>query len=168
MTDRPNPISTPLRGTDLLTITMFGERDEVGDALSQELGRRGCRTHAVSVETGWLASASNAICRIDTVVGQRAMEALAGRERPRATVIAVCEKPRDEYASKRLHDLCQECGRHHDVTLIWHSPVAEAPATDHPPLEPLAVAVADQASAQVNVAGGSSFTTRYVDLASGS
>lgn len=161
MTDRNNPI--PIRGTVTSTITLFGDNDQIDAALSQELGRRGCSTHAVSVETGWLQSAEHAICRLDTLSGQRALEGLAGRSRPRANVVAICEKPADTYATQRLSDLCEECGRHHDVSLIWHSSVASSRNTDNPPLEHLAVAVADELSAKVG-SRGSSFSSRYVDL----
>ena len=164
MTDSPKPLLTPITGAASVTITLFGDNGSIDHALSEELGRRGCRTHAVSVETGWLTSAENVICRLDTASGQRALEGLAGRDRPKAHVIAVCEKTTDEYASKRLHDLCQECGRHHDVSLIWHSPVAGASVADIPPVEQLAVSVADEVIAMVGAADGSSFTTSFVNL----
>lgn len=156
------PLATSLPGTANQTITLFGDNDEIDHALSAELGRRGCRTHAVSVETGWLSSAANVICRLDTAAGQRAMEGLVGRDRPRATVIAVCERPTSAYESRRIHDMCQECGRHHDVSLIWHSAVDEATSS---PLEHLAVSVADEVSERMtdDDAEGS-FTSRFVDL----
>ena len=163
MTDRNNPVSAPLRGTTASTITLFGDNDQIDVALSQELGRRGCRTHAVSVVTGWLQSARHVICRLDTVVGQRALEGLAGRSRPRANVVAVCEKPTDAYATQRLKDLCEECGRHHDVSLIWHSSISGSRNTEHPPIDHLAVSVADEMSAKVD-GHGSSFSSRFVDL----
>lgn len=164
MIDRPNPLATPIRGTVPETITLFGDNGRVDHALSEELGRRGCRTHAVSVETGWLSSALTVICRLDTLSGQRALEGLAGRKLPRAMVVAVCEKPTDQHAYKRLHDLCEECGRHHDVSLVWHSAVADAPASDRPPVEHLAKSVVDEVSARIGGRDGSSFTSRYVDL----
>lgn len=162
MTDRPDPLTTPIRGAEVLTITLFGDNGQIDHALSHELGRRGCRTHAVSVDTGWLRSAENVICRLDTEAGQRALEGLAGRNRPHATVIAMCEKPADAYAASRLRDLCEECGRNHDVSLIWHSHVDE---TQPPPLEQLAVSVVDEVSAKMATdAHGHSFTSRFVDL----
>ena len=42
MTDRPDPLATPIRGAVTLTITLFGDNDRIDHALSQELGRRGC------------------------------------------------------------------------------------------------------------------------------
>lgn len=164
MTDRPDPLTAPFRGAATFTITLFGDNGRIDHALSEELGRRGCRTHAVSVETGWLKSAENVICRLDTVAGQRALEGLAGREGPHATVIAVCEKPSDDHDAQRLQDLCKECGRHHDVSLIWHSSVGDAPASELPPIEHLAVSIVDEVSAKVGHTEGHSFTTRYVDL----
>ncbi|MDR7085434.1 hypothetical protein J2X11_000273 [Aeromicrobium panaciterrae] len=164
MTDRPDPLTTPIRDAATLTITLFGDNGRIDHALSAELGRRGCRTHAVSVETGWLKSAENVICRLDTVAGQRALEGLAGRVGPHATVIAVCEQPANESDAKRLQDLCKACGRHHDVSLIWHSPVGDAPASEPPPIEHLAVSIVDEVSTKVAHTDGNSFTTRFVDL----
>jgi len=165
MIDRPNPLAAPIRGTAPVTITMFGDNDRLDHALSQELGRRGCRTHAISVDTGWLSSAANVICRLDTVAGQRALESLANRKHPHATVIAVCERPTDELSYKRLRDMCEECGRHHDVSLIWHSTVAETSTTEPPPLEQLAVTVVNEVSAMVSEEDGATFSDRYLDLA---
>lgn len=164
MTDRPDPLNTPIRSGSTLTVTLFGDNGRIDRALSAELERRGCRTHAVSVKTGWLTSAQNVICRLDTESGQRALEGLAGRDRPHATVIAMCEKPADELDARRLQDLCKECGRHHDVSLIWHSSVGDAPASDLPPIEHLAVSIVDEVSAKVGHADGNSFTSRFVDL----
>jgi len=79
-------------------------------------------------------------------------------------VVVVCEKPTDELAYKRLHDLCEECGRHHDVSLVWHSAVGDAPASHQPPVEQLAISVVDEVSAKIGGGDGSSFTSRYVDL----
>ncbi len=164
MTDRPNPIATPVRGAEVLTITLFGDNGRIDHALSDELGRRGCRTHAVSVDTGWLTSAENVICRLDTEAGQRALEGLAGRKQPRATVIAMCQVPHDEYAVNRLHDLCAECGRHHDVLLIWHTSVGDALTSVPPSLEQLAVCVVDEVSARVGGTDHQPFTERFVEL----
>ena len=163
MTDRNSPVPSPLRGTVDSTVTLFGDNGQIDLALSQELGRRGCRTHAVSVVTGWLPSAQHVVCRLDTLSGQRALEGLAGRSRPRANIVAVCERPADPYARQRLSDLCEECGHDHDVSLIWHSPVAGSHNTDNPPLEQLAVSVADEMSAKVG-GRGSAFSSRFVDL----
>lgn len=164
MPDFPNPLASPLRGTVSTTVTLFGDNDEIDRALSAELGRRGCRTHAVSVDTGWLKSAANVICRLDTVAGKRALEGLVGRDRPPATVIAVCQRPVSAYESRRIHDMCEECGRHHDVSLIWHSAVDDAMDADRPPLEHLAVSVVDEVSERMGDVAGRAFTSRYVDL----
>lgn len=164
MTDTPDQLKTPLRDTTPVTITMYGDNDRVDHALGRELERRGCRTHAVSVDMGWLRSAENVICRLDTLAGQRALEGLAGRDHPHATVVAVCERPTDEYSYNRLRDMCEECGRKHDVSLIWHSSVDEPSVNDRPPLEQLAVSVVDEVSARVGEVDGATFTDRYLDL----
>ncbi len=164
MTDRPSPLSTPIRGAVPATITLFGDNDHVDHALSEELGRRGCRTHAVSVETGWLRSARNVIARLDTNAGQRAIEGLVSGGQPRARVVAVCEQPADEQESLRLQKLCQECGRHHDVSLIWHSAVPDVTNGEPRPADQLAVSVVDEVSTKINDGDDSPFTARFVDL----
>lgn len=165
MSDGPDP-ATPIRGTPPLTITLFGGNDQIDRALSEELGRRGCRIHAVSVETGWLQSATNVIARIDTPAGERAMENLAGSSRPHAYIVAVCEMPQDEQSSRRLHDLCEQCSLQHHVALIWHAPVAGAqPLGDSGelPIEELATAVVDEVSSQIDTEANE-FTSRFVGV----
>ncbi len=147
-----------------MTLTLFGDNGRIDHALSAELDRRGTRTHTVSVETGWLPSAENVICRLDTVAGQRALEGLAGRNRPAAHVLAMCQRPTSEYEARRLRDLCEECGRHHEVSLVWHSSVTDATQTQPPAAERLARLVVDEVSAMMGGAAASAFTSRYIDL----
>ncbi len=164
MPDLPNPLAAPIRSAVTMTVTLFGDNDRIDRALSSELGRRGCRTHAVSVDTGWLTSAAHVICRLDTVAGQRALEGLAGLDGPRTSVVAMCAKPTDERESQRVQDLCRRCGLDHDVSLIWHSALADDLDSEHPPVEHLAVSVVDEMSTKMVDAAGSSYTSRYVDL----
>jgi hypothetical protein len=101
-------------------ITLFGDNEPLDRALSEELGRRGSRTHTVSVATGWLSSVTHAIVRLDTAAGAVALRELTTGEHPPAHVVATCEKPEDSLTSDRLSELCRRCGDHHDVALIWH------------------------------------------------
>jgi len=119
-------------------ITLFGDNDPLDHALTEELARRGRRTHSISVATGWITTASHAIVRLDTASGAVALHELTARKHPPAHVIAMCEKPSETQASERLSEMCRRCGQHHDVSLIWHPRVAQQlPASD------LAVTVAD-------------------------
>jgi hypothetical protein len=104
------------------TVTLFGNRDALDSALSDELGRRGCSTHAVTTPTGWLRSVTHAVVRLDTRAGEQAMSDLTSREIPATHVIAVCVTSDDRVAAAKLDDLCRLCGDHHDVSMIWHDP----------------------------------------------
>ncbi len=104
------------------TVTLFGDHDALDAALSEELGRRGCSTHAITTPVGWLDSVSHAVVRLDTLIGQNAMNALATRDAPATHVVAVCCTPTDDETSARLDELCRSCADRHDVSLIWHPP----------------------------------------------
>ncbi len=104
------------------TVTIFGNRDALDTALGDELGRRGCATHAVTTPVGWLTSTTNAVIRLDTEAGEHAMADLTSRDIPATHVIAVCATSDDQVSAARLDELCRQCGDHHDVSVIWHSP----------------------------------------------
>ncbi|MFC5676871.1 hypothetical protein [Aeromicrobium endophyticum] len=104
------------------TVTLFGDRDALGAAISDELGRRGCSTHSVTTPMGWLASVTHAIVRLDTRAGEQALSDLTSREMPATHVVAVCATSDDELAAARLDHLCRQCGDSHDVSMIWHAP----------------------------------------------
>jgi hypothetical protein len=104
------------------TVTLFGNRDALDAALSDELGRRGCSTHSVTTPMGWLSSVTHAIVRLDTRAGEQAMSDLTSRQVPATHVVAVCVTSDDQLATARLDDLCRLCGDSHDVSMIWHAP----------------------------------------------
>ena len=104
------------------TVTLFGNRDDLDAALGDELGRRGCSTHAVTTPMGWLTSVTHAVVRLDTRAGERAMSDLMSRQIPAIHVVAVCATPDDQVAADTLDDLCRLCGDSHDVSVIWHAP----------------------------------------------
>jgi len=104
------------------TVTLFGDRDVLDEALSEELGRRGCSTHAVTIPTGWFSSVSHAVIRLDTPSGERALEDLASSDHPATHVVAVGETPADPATTARFDELCRQCSDHHDVSVIWHGP----------------------------------------------
>lgn len=145
------------------TVTLFGDRDALDGALSDELGRRGCSTHSVSIPVGWLATARHVVVRLDTPTGERAMRELAASSTtPAAHVVAVCETPDDLATADRLSELCRQCGEQHDVSLIWHPPYE--PGTDalggvHAPME-LAATIADEVGLQEAWATAPSFATQ--------
>lgn len=144
------------------TVTLFGDRDVVDEALSQELGRRGCSTHAVTIPMRWLGSATHAVVRLDTPTGERAIEDLAARDMPATHVVAVCQTPSDDATSARLDELCRRCGDHHDVSLIWHGPVAvglDAAVNDVTP-GGLAATIADEIGHQEAWTSAPSFASQ--------
>lgn len=110
------------------TVTLFGDSDALDHALSDELGRRGCNTHVVTVPMGWLRSATHAVIRIDSRSGADALEGLAHTDHPPSHVIAVCPEQDAGTARERLDQVCQGCGTHHDVSLIRHPPLGPAAA----------------------------------------
>lgn len=144
-------------------VTLFGDNDALDHALSDELGRRGTRTHTVSVETGWLASATHAVVRIDTAAGALALRELTTGAQPPAHVVAVCEIS-DDSTADRLRELCRQCGEHHDMSLIWHSPLAPEPSLEDLlspeclPTDDLAATVIDAVEAHSQADISPSFT----------
>lgn len=113
-------------GSTATTVTLFGDSDALDHALSDQLDRRGCRTHSVSVPMGWLRSATHAVMRLDTAAGAEALKELSTTQEPHSHVIAVCPEPVDSSESDRLREMCRACGMHHDVSLIWHPPLDAA------------------------------------------
>lgn len=153
------------------TVTLFGDRDALDEAISDELGRRGRSTHSVTTPVGWLRSATHAVIRLDTAAGERALRDLATHDVPATQVVAVCETPLDDATSARLDELCRQCGQHHEISLIWHPPFevrlteeGEVPAVQ-PGLAPgeLAVTIADELGDQETRSSSPSFATQVFD-----
>lgn len=145
------------------TVTLFGDGDLLDLALSDELGRRGCSTHAVTTLTGWLTTSTNAIIRLDTAAGERAMDDLVTRDVPATHLVAVCATIDDREATARLDRLSRQCGDRHDVSLIWHAPFGMRVADgDTPPLRPteLASTIADEIGHQEAWTSAPSFTSQ--------
>jgi hypothetical protein len=148
------------------TVTIFGDSRPLDHALSEELNRRGCSTHYVSVPTGWLRSVTHAVVRLDTAAGAAAIKQLATTEQPRSHVVAVCAEPNDVSESERVNEMCRACGMHHDVSLIWHPalatvepPPALPPANAVIAADALASTVADE-MAERSMLEGPSFVAR--------
>lgn len=155
-------------GSTATTVTLFGGSDALDRALSAHLDRRGCKTHYVTVATGWLQSATHAILRLDTVAGAEAFKQLADTPEPRSHVVAVCPETDDAAESDRVRDLCRACGVHHDVALIWHPPLGangtiEATETN---TTALASTVANEMANHLSV-GAPAFVTRPFTFDSG-
>lgn len=128
------------------TVTLFGELDVLGEALSDELSYRGLSTHAVTTPMGWISSVQHAVVRLGTPVGERAFATLATGETPAAHVVAVCETSPDDATTARLEALCRDAGRHHAVSLMWHPPLEQRLddlVTELAPRD-VAVAIADE------------------------
>lgn len=158
------PGPEPLRDDVSLTVTTFGDHDVIDHALTDELERRGCRTHTVSIETGWLSSTTHAVIRLDTAAGASALAGLTSLVGQGAHVVVICQEPGDARDSERLRRLCEECGSTHHVSLIWHDSVDsfEAHAADgvDAPARRLAVAVVDELSGRLDPAVRPSFSAR--------
>jgi len=156
-------------GTTGTTVTLFGGSDPLDYAMSAQLDRRGCRTHSVTVATGWLQSVTHAIMRLDTVAGAEAFRQLIDTPTPRSHVVAVCPQTDDVAESARVQDLCRACGVHHDVALIWHPPLVshETAVSTADTTAALAATVADEMAGHLSV-GEPAFVTRpfTIDAAS--
>ncbi|MCW2750091.1 MAG: hypothetical protein JWR83_1201 [Aeromicrobium sp.] len=165
MTDIPQPADGPVRDAVELTVTLFGDHDAIDQAISEELGRRGCRTHSINIETGWLPSTTHAVVRLDTAAGASALRGLTAAQGEGAHVVAICEDPSTSPAADRLRLLCEECSTSHEVSLIWHGPITTTPvrpdAAD-PPVRHLALAVVDEMADQTPGSASPSFSTRSV------
>jgi hypothetical protein len=136
------------------TVTFFGGNAPFDRALSDELGRRGWRTHYVSVPVGWLRSATHAVLRVDTEAGENALRQLLADDQPRSHVVATCARA-DSATHARVDELCRACGLRHDVSLIWHPEVE--PTTSG---QDLASAVADEIAERHDAADTPAFAAR--------
>jgi hypothetical protein len=145
----------------MLTVTLFGHHDAIDQAISEELGRRGCRTHSVSVESGWLPSTTNAVVRLDTAAGASALEDLMAARRPGVHIVAISEESGE--SADRLRHLCEECGSTHEVSLLRLLPVQKSPESGRPEVDPplrhLALAVVDAVADQTRRSATPSFST---------
>ena len=153
------------------TVTLFGRADALDHALSDELGRRGCTTHYVTVPTGWLSSTTHAVVRLDTESGAKALlQLIDDTTRPRTHVVAVCALQDDTAESERIDELCRRCGRVHDVSLVWH-PALDAMAVQHAdagaivPTDALAATIVDEITGQSARDESSSYSTRTFEPA---
>lgn len=145
------------------TVTLFGNRDALDAALSDELGRRGCSTHAVTTPMGWLTSVTHAVVRLDTRAGEHAMADLTSREFPTIHVVAVCATSDDQVAAAKLDDLCRLCGDSHDVSMIWHAPFGlPMGGLDGAPVRTseLAASIADEIGSQDSARSAPSFSSQ--------
>jgi hypothetical protein len=137
---------------DLLgtTVTVFGAHDRLDHALSEELGRRGCTTHHVSVTTGWLHSSTHAIIRPDTASGAKAMQQLANGAGPPCHIIALRSETEDAAESVRVDELCRTCGTKHHLSVVWHLPLQPEAPDSHagvpqpPQVDAIAAEVVDE------------------------
>jgi hypothetical protein len=125
------------------TVTLFGDRDALDTAVSDELGRRGCSTHTVTIPVGWLGSVSYAVIRVGTRSGREALAGLLEQDDPRTRVVAVCESMDDLQAFADLQAMCRRCGEHHDIALIVHAPLEATLAEISDLLAPTAAEDAD-------------------------
>ena len=105
------------------TVTVYGGSDVLDQALGDELGRRGCSTHNVTTSTGWLATSTRAVVRLDTPAGDSAFRALTASDQPRAHIVVTCVMPADAAVESRIDAQVRRCGEQHEIMLIWHEPL---------------------------------------------
>lgn len=104
------------------TVTLFGESDELDDALGEELDRRGCSTHIITVPIGWLPSTSHAIFRLGTSIGDQAMLDLAHTTAETTRIVAVCESSADLDRNERVQASWATNSQGRPGLLMWHEP----------------------------------------------
>jgi hypothetical protein len=153
------------------TVTLFGDRDALDSALSDELARRGRSTHSVTTPVGWLLSTTQAVVRLDTPSGDFAMRDLLTRDVEPTHVVAVCEESSDDTTASRIDELCRQGAARHEISLIWHA--AFKPTTLGAPAEPsaapapspgrLATAIAEEIARQQEHASNPSFVSQVFD-----
>lgn len=146
------------------TVTVFGDRDVLGEALSDELSRRGLSTHEVTTPMGWFRSSTHAVIRLDAPPGRRAIEQLAADDAPSAHLVAVGRRPDDASEARRLEELCRQCSARHDVSVIWH-PSFELGTDDGCEVasDDLAVAIADELIRQAARTSTPSLVSRTIE-----
>lgn len=104
------------------TVTLFGDRDELDRAIGDELARRGCSTHIITVTMGWLPSTSHAVFRLGTQTGDRAMLDLAATTAETTRIVAVCEQGPDAARVQQITATWSANSHRHPASLIWHEP----------------------------------------------
>ena len=153
------------------TVTLFGDRDAIDGALSDELGRRGRSTHSVTTPVGWLTSTTQAVVRLDTPSGDVAMRDLLTRDVAPAHIVAICEEPSDGFESSAIDELCRQGADRHEISLIRHAafevtdlgtPADALGGSATTPLV-LAVTIADEISHQQEHRASPAYVSRLFD-----
>lgn len=127
------------------TVTLFGIRDELDQALGVELARRGCSTHIITASMGWLASTTHAVIRLGTPTGDQAMHGLAASSAPATHAVAVCETTSDAAAADRIRTAWAQSSENHRTSLIWHDSLdALHTSLDRTSLDELVSTIADE------------------------
>lgn len=144
------------------TVTLFGDRDALEDALGDELGRRGCSIHSVTIPMGWLSTVTHAVVRLETPTGEQALTDLTSRDVPAAHVVAVYGTDLDGDTSARLDELCRTAGEHHAVSVIRHAPLG--PPVQDAPFDLTPAELAGDIADEIARGGASpSFVSRTVE-----
>lgn len=104
------------------TVTLFGERDELDEAIGDELARRGCSTHVITVTMDWLPSTTHAIFRLGTPTGDQAMLDLAATAAETTRIAAVCESSSDATRTEAIQAAWVTSSQGHLAALVWHEP----------------------------------------------
>jgi hypothetical protein len=107
-------------------VTIFGDGQEMDQALAAIFARFGSRIHIVTTPTGWVQSSDLVVARLDTQAGDVAIRDLAEKDAESSRIICTCVEPGSAETAQRLAAVCAKCGERHHVTLLWHPPLAES------------------------------------------
>lgn len=107
-------------------VTLFGNRDELDQALGREFERRGCSTHLITVTMGWLRSTTHAVLRLGTSTGDQALRDLVTADATSAHVVAVCERNNDAQRTIDVEAAWNEHRGQHEGAVLWYDPDDDA------------------------------------------
>lgn len=96
------------------TVTIFADHGPLVTRIGDELLARGASTHTVSVESGWLESASRAVVDMDSQAGRSAARDLCDRPAVPTRVVALLPEGMDI----DTEDLCDKCRDRHDLVVL--------------------------------------------------
>lgn len=96
-------------------VTIFADDGPLVSEIAEKIRERGAGTHTVSVDVGWVDSASRALLVLDSVAGMSAVRALSDLPDAGAHVVALIT---DE-SNADAETWCERCTYRHDLVLVW-------------------------------------------------
>ena len=152
-------------------VTIFGDGQEMDQALAAVFDSYGSSTHVVTANTGWLATSDLVVARLDTQAGAGALRDLAQQDVRSSRIVCTCQDPGSDATVDDLAAVCSQCGEKHDVTLLWHPPFVAtqlAEGADQPPGQTaigiLATELAEMIAREISVFTGPHFDQHSVTV----